>query len=279
MKRTTIFPVLILLILFAQFAVFAQKGPAADLPMKFRGSMPAVEVMVNGKGPFLFAIDTGAAGLARIDSSLVEKLGLKINGEVQAGDGSGQNTRSLATVEVASLKVGDIEFTKVTAITRDYNTSPGIPKIDGILGFDLFADYLLTLDYPGKRVRIEKGELPKANADDILAFDNSRVRPIVELQVGEQKIKAHIDSGNMVGGFILPAAVVERSRLASEPVVVGKARTVANEIEIKQVKLKDDIRLGSFVFAGPTVKFPGAVRCEYRKQDPQRVYPYIRSKK
>ncbi len=30
-----------------------------ELPMLFRGPMPAVEVKVNGQGPFIFAIDTG----------------------------------------------------------------------------------------------------------------------------------------------------------------------------------------------------------------------------
>src|SRR5215217_9547950 len=53
------------------------KSAVVDVPMLFRGPMPAVEVTVNGQGPFLFAIDTGGGGQARVDSSLVEKLKLK----------------------------------------------------------------------------------------------------------------------------------------------------------------------------------------------------------
>jgi predicted aspartyl protease len=241
---------------FYQVTIFAQKNAVTELPMQFRGQMPAIEVMVNGKGPFLFAIDTGAQGTLRIDTSLVETLGLKKNGEIRAGDGSGQNLRALDTVGVDSVKIGGLEFTKLTAIIRNYNNSPGDTHIDGILGFGLFADHLLTLDYPGKRVRIEKGELAVANGKDILSFDSSREIPIVELLVGEQKVRAHIDSGNMAGGFILPAAVVEKAKLASEAVVVGRAKTVSNEIEIKQAKLKDPIRLGEFEFPEPTVVFP-----------------------
>lgn len=255
MRKSRIFSALIILFSMALTAS-AQTADAVELTMQFRGAMPAVEVMVNGKGPFLFAIDTGAQGMARADASLVERLGLKTSGQVEAGDGSGQNRRMLDTVELDSLVVGGIKFGKVTAITRDYNTSPNLPRIDGILGFDLFAEYLLTLDYPSKKVRLARGALPPANARNILNYDASRPTPTVELQVGKQTVKADVDSGNLVAGFILPTAVVEKSALASEPVVVGKARTVSNEVEIKQVRLKDSIRLGSFEFTEPTVSFP-----------------------
>lgn len=243
-------------LLLCQLLVPAQKREVIELPMLFRGPMPAVEVMVNGKGPFLFAIDTGAQGTARIDSSLVEKLGLKPSGQVPASDVSGQNVRMLDTYEVDSIKIGDLTFEKITAPSRNYNTSPNFPKVDGILAFNLFAEYLLTLDYPGKKVRLEKGALPAANGTNILEYDNSRQIPIVELWIGEQKVKAHIDSGNTIAPFILPAAVIEKAGLASEPVVVGRARTVSNEIEIRQARLKDTIRLGGFEFAEPTVNFP-----------------------
>lgn len=236
--------------------VTAQKKVLVDVPMKFRGPTPAVEVMVNGKGPFLFAIDTGAQGGARIDSSLVAQLGLKTSGQAQASDGSGRNVQTLETVEVDSIALGDIKLDKVTAITRNYNTSPNLPKIDGILGYGLFADYLLTLDFPAKRVRVETGELPKTNAANVLNLDSSRGIAIVEIEVGNQKVKAHLDSGNTVGGFILATAVVEKAALASEPIVVGRARTVSNDVEIKQVRLKDTIRLGGFEFSEPTVTFP-----------------------
>lgn len=246
----------VLLSVLVQATVFPQKNAAVDLPMKWRGLTPAVEVMVNGKGPFLFAIDTGAGGEARVDVSLMKQLGLKVAGQVETGDGSGQNTRLLDVVSVDSLKIGGLEFRHVRAITRDYNTSPNLPKIDGIIGFNLFAAYLLTLDFPAKRVRVETGELPLANQEDILNFEAPNGIPVVDLQVGGRKIKAHIDSGNLVNGFILPAAVVEKSNLTGRPIVVGRARTVSSDIEIKEVRLKDLIRLGKFDFPEQTVSFP-----------------------
>jgi predicted aspartyl protease len=234
----------------------AEKPLVVEVPMLFRGTMPAVEVMVNGQGPFLFAIDTGAQGTARVDSSLAEKLKLSPTGQIQASDGSGQNVRSLDVFMLDSVVLGGIQFKGVRAASRSYNTFPGMPKIDGMLGFNLFTDYLLTLDFPAKRVRLERGELPVANGAEILSFENPQGVPVIELSVGDQKIKAYIDSGNSVGGFILPTALVEKLTLTSSPVIVGRARTVSSDVEIKEVRLKNSIRLGRFEFAAPKIVFP-----------------------
>lgn len=232
------------------------KSPAVEVPMLFRGPMPAVEVMVNGQGPFLFAIDTGGAGQARVDTSLVEKLKLKTVGQVQASDGSGNSVRSLDLVELDTLAFGGVEFKKVRAASRNYNASPNLPRVDGILGFGLFEDYLLTLDFPSKRVRLERGELPRADGAEVLSFESPRGIPVVELGVGSHRIKADVDTGNTVGGLVLPTALVEKLTPASAPVTVGRARTVTSDIEIREVRLKDSIRLGRFEFAEPMVVYP-----------------------
>ena len=232
------------------------KPAHADVAMLFRGSMPVIEVTVNGQGPFLFAIDTGGQGMARVDSSLVTRLKLPTVDKMQASDGSGRNTRTLDVVQLESITFGGVQFKDVRAPTRDYNTSPSLPRIDGILGFNLFADYLLTLDYPAKRVRLERGELPKSNGADVLSFESPRGIPVIELIVGSNKVNAHIDSGNTIGGFVLPISLVEKLTVADAPMTVGKARTVSNEIEIKEARLIDSIRLGRFEFATPTIVFP-----------------------
>lgn len=231
------------------------KPAVVDVAMQFRGPTPAVEVMVNGQGPFVFTIDTGAEGMARIDSSLVEKLKLKVVDQRQAGDGSG-NARALDVVQVDSISFGGVQFKDVRAITRNYNLSPSLPRIDGILGFNLFAEYLLTLDYPNGRVRLERGELPQANGAEIVSLVGNRAIPVIELRVGNHKINAHLDSGNTVGGFILPTALAEKMTFAGSPRVLGKARTVTSEVDVKEVRLKENIYLGRSEFKEPLIVYP-----------------------
>lgn len=250
----------IICLLFLVFSIgnisLKSQTKAVELPMKFRDGEPVVEVMVNGKGLFLFAIDTGGQGDVRADISLVEKLGLKKVGEIIIGDPSGKNNQTADVVGIDSIKLGNLEFRNLEASTRDYNRRSGM-KVDGILCFELFKNHLLTLDYSAKVVRIEEESLPQANGKNILNFENPRGIPVIKLGVGNQTIDVHIDSGNANGGFVFPSERIEKLPLASEPRVVGKAQTVTNIFEIKEVKLKDTIRFGGFEYPEPTIVYPG----------------------
>jgi Aspartyl protease len=233
----------------------ASKFPV-EFPMQVGDGMPTVEVMVNGHGPFVFGFDTGAQAGPRVDASLVEKLNLKTTGEVQAIDPSGRNPQASATVKLDSLAIGSLRFTDVTAVSRNYKNSPRPLKVDGILGLNLFADYLVTLDFPAKKLRLEKGELPKADGAEILDYKNEAGVAQVELGVGDKKIKARLDSGNAIGAFVFPSAFAEKLAFAGEPRVVGRARSASGEMEIKQVQLKDVIRLGRHEFPDATIVYP-----------------------
>jgi hypothetical protein len=115
---------------------------------------------------------------------------------------------------------------------------------------------LLTLDYPSMQVKLFRGALPPANRADILNFEIENRIPVIDLAIGRIRVRAHVDSGNFVAGFILPEEIVAQLQLLSPPVIVGSARSVSNRIELKQVQLRDTISVGSFAFPQPLVQFP-----------------------
>jgi Aspartyl protease len=257
--------------LLACVVAVAAQTTATVAPMQMRGWMPVVEVKLNGQGPFAFMIDTGAGMQADIDTSVAERLRLQPSGRAINGDPSGENDREVATVTIDSITIGGavakgtrarrtsdgaVEFRNVTAIVRPHKITKDYPEVDGILGFALFSNYLLTLDYPAMEVRLARGALPPANGADILNFEIENRVPIVELAIGKIKVPAHIDSGNFVAGFILPEEIVEQLPLLSRPAPVGSARSVNNRIELKQVQLRSSIRLGGFDYSQPTITFP-----------------------
>ena len=106
------------------------------------------------------------------------------------------------------------------------------------------------------QVKLSRGALPTANRADILNFEIENRIPVIDLAIGKISVRAHVDSGNFVAGFILPEEIVEQLQLLSSPVTVGSARSVSNRIELKQVQLRDTIRVGSFDFPQPIVQFP-----------------------
>jgi aspartyl protease len=227
-----------------------------EIPMQFDGGMPTVEVMINGQGPFVFGFDTGAQAGPRIDNSLVEKLGLKSTGQVQATDPSARNPQSSETYKLESLSVGALRLADVTVAGRNYKNSPRPLKIDGVLGLNALADYLVTLDFPAKKLRIAKGELPKSDGQEILDYKNAAGIAQLEISVGDKKIQAHLDSGNAIGAFVFPTAFAEKLSFSGEPRVVGRARSASGDMEIKQAQLKDVIRLGRHEFPESTIVYP-----------------------
>ena len=245
-----------LLLLAAVGFARAQNSAVAVAPMSFRGLMPVIEVKLNGQGPFAFAIDTGAGMQADIDTSVAARLKLPPSGRVLNGDPSGENDREVETATIASVAFGGAEFRNVLAVVRPQKITRDYPDVDGMLGFALFTDYLLTLDYPAMQLRLSRGALPAVNNTDILQFEIENRIPVIELAIGRIRVRAHVDSGNFVAGFILPEEIVAQLQLLSQPVVVGHARSVSNQIELKQARLKDTIRLGHFEFPQPTITFP-----------------------
>ncbi len=233
--------------LAAAIALPAQQV-VSNTRMEVRHNLPFVQVLVNGQGPFTFGIDTGTGGEAILSSGLIQHLGLHASGETEVGDASRMNQRKVKVFQIDSLKVGTAEFRGVEATQY-----PGsmLEATDGILGFPLFREYLLTLDYPHQQLTLARGSLPPANGDQVLPFTMPDDVPVVELTVGAQRIDAHVDSRGRE--LSLPAKFAEKLKFVSDPVVLGHGHSVSNEFEIKGGQLESDIRLGGYVFPKPFI--------------------------
>jgi len=229
---------------------------STEIPMLSEGKI-LVEVRIDGKGPYRFALDTGAAGGGRISPALAHQLGLEVVGQAITGDPSGKNRQTIDLVEAGSLAVGGITFTGVKLAASVLPAAPGSadPGFDGILGFGLFQDHLLTLDYSARKVRIENGALPPADGREVLDFEAPRGVPSVRIEVAGVEVAADLDSGNMRGELVLPASYIGKVPLEGEPKVVGHGRTAFNEIEIKQARLKGGVRIGGHSVEAPLVDF------------------------
>jgi Aspartyl protease len=237
------------------FATVEMPSASTEVPM-IPGDGVTLEVRIDGKGPYRFNLDTGAAGGGRITPELAETLGLPVVGQVMAGDPSGRNRRELKIVEAGTLSLGGATFSKVRLAVRELLRRPGDEnRVDGVLGFGLFQDLLLTLDYPGRRVRIEPGELPAADGREVVGFEMRGGVPKISLKIGELEVDADVDSGNMQGELVLPASYLGKVPLETEPKVVGRARTGFNEFDIRQAPLKGAVRLGSHAVDHPLVDF------------------------
>jgi hypothetical protein len=226
-------------------------GGTHAAPMELRRNMPFVEVRVNGRGPFTFGIDTGTGTQALVAPALAEALGLPGVGTVEAGDPSGKNPRQLSQVKLTTLSLAGVDFEGITAAV--YAPSQAEGRCDGILGFPLFRDRLLTLDYPGGRLVLGNGTIASASDGTTLPFRAPDGVPVVDLIVGHGTVPAVIDSRG--SGLALPGSMAGRLKLAGEPVIIGRGRTISGEFEIRGADLGEDVLLGGYRLQRPFVVF------------------------
>jgi hypothetical protein len=231
------------------YKTFEMPASAVEVPM-LDGLLAIVEVRINGQGAYRFGIDTGAAGGAIINQSLADKLGLPVVGQAMTGDPSGKSRHAVNLVGIDKLEVGGATFGGLTASGSQFEAL----GVDGILGIRLFSESLLTLDYPHHRVRIERGELPAADGKTVLTYDGRMGGiPMITLHLGDAEVQAHVDSGNTRSEIVVPAALTSRLKFSAEPVSVGKAKTVSNELDVRQAPLAGNLVLGSYELQNPRV--------------------------
>lgn len=225
------------------------------VPFTYAGHLPVVEVMVDGEGPYRFALDTGASGLARADDDLVTALSLPSRGRVRARGAAG-TTHAMELVGIGEIRVGDAVFRGITAASRDYGTlfPPEVPAIDGFLGFQLFADCVVSIDFVEQTLTLSTVPLPAADGETVLDLLSTRP-PTVAIGVNGTPVEAVLDSG-MRADLRLPDAMAA-GNLAAEPVAAGTAGGLGGQFEIREAPLAGALRLGAFEIDAPTAMLDG----------------------
>jgi|GEM_PF-3408777 len=227
-------------------------GDFARIPFTLDGGrpVPLVEAMVNGQGPFKFFYDTGASACV-LDSAFVEELGIEVLGPTTVGDHTASARIPAQEVEMESLELEGVSFEGIPAVAFDRSQLRGA-EVRGVLGLPLFHQHLLTIDYDKGVLSITKDLLPE-KGPGIVPYGGA-VLPEILIQVGEEELSCHIDSGSPTG-LMLATAVAERLPHKTEPILVGKARTVNSVLEIWSVQLDATVVIAGNELVDPVVGY------------------------
>jgi predicted aspartyl protease len=115
-----------------------------------------LDVKLNGRIARL-EINTGASGLL-ITRLGAERTGLKPFSQTEIGGIGDKGYQPGYTAYVDSIRIGNLEFQDCAVRVLDSkSTLPG-PVQDGLIGMDVFSQFLVTLDYPARKLLL--GSLP-----------------------------------------------------------------------------------------------------------------------
>lgn len=187
-----------------------------------------------------FIYDTGAS-ISHVDPSSVKRA-------------SGVKVKTGQWASIRNASAGPVKFKKLRAkVSNLGHISRALGReIDGILAFDVFKDFLLTLDYQHSEMRLTKGQLPRP--DDQMVFNTKGPddRPWLEIQFPNRKQRMLIDSGAGTSGLVVNK--LSRYQTTARPVVSGASFRL-KKIEIRSsARVLGDAHIGPHVLLQPTLE-------------------------
>jgi predicted aspartyl protease len=115
-------------------------------------------------------IDTGASGLL-ISRSIADHAGLKQFSRSEVGGIGNQGNKASYTAFAEDIRIGSLEFKDCAVQVMEKG---GVLDNDGLIGMDVFSRFVVTLDYPMRKLLLAPLP-PRPN-------DTSSVKPTLETQ-------------------------------------------------------------------------------------------------
>lgn len=210
----------------------AAKPDAADMlfaaPSRLdRAGRIVVPVLVDGKGPYRFLVDTGADS-SMISEALVRTLGLTSN---HTSDEQVQGTTGLERlpcVIIDELRIGSIVKHNVQ---MPVSASPVLTGLGGILGIAGFGPVRLLVDFHSNRVELDRSSARLV--DGYLSIQARRTPGgllMIPAFVGDVPVEAIIDTGAEVslGNNALRQALIRAAKHAKDAKIYGVTKQVSD---------------------------------------------------
>ena len=112
-----------------------------------------VPVTINGKGPYTFALDTGASQ-SLVDSSVAKELDVKPTGGTHKVAGISSVT-SVKSIKVKHWRVGKVQLPPTTIVEENLPFGNADGGVQGLLGSDMLSQFdIVTIDYDHSMLRL-----------------------------------------------------------------------------------------------------------------------------
>lgn len=231
-------------------------GDPASTAVKLReiDTRMTVPVLINGKGPFRFIVDSGATRTV-ISSRLATELGLPSAGTVPLHSVGGES--DVPAVHIDSLYVGALPAKEIVAPVLDEANLGGL----GILGIDTLKNKKVVIDLIHNNMSVGPADQsnPPPATNEIVVTARSRFGQLVlaDADVAGQHIYAIVDTGSMVtlGNLTLKDKLVRHKRAAPQTVQITDV--TGRKIMASYAPLSD-LRIGTLHMRNVIIAFDDA---------------------
>jgi predicted aspartyl protease len=243
---------------------------AVTIDIALPGGFPAFPVDDKDPASPLLLLDTGAGGMI-VTPEFAARHGatIRANSDLQVEDALGRR-RTPRLARFKTLNLRGATFHDVDAIVDDLTSlREGMSdQVGALLGRSLLKDVLLTIDYPRRRIVIERGELPPVDGRDVLPINRALNGSIlVPVNVGGAESWMLLDTGHTVQGLhLLPDRLLGLPWVAP-PVAGPMVQTLFGQTASQLGRLDRDVQIGRHVIRRPIVCTVTSTGREYLGSD------------
>lgn len=189
---------------------FADDADSIVLPITVSNDHVFLNVKINGQGPFTFLLDSGAAKTI-IAKSLADRLHITTSGPIAMRGIGGFGSVSMGEIDSLSLGklVLHIQRTMITDLSKFHSFDAG--PLEGILGYDFFVRFPMTLDFKGKTLTLynpDRDYRPKfANTLDAELYFQI---PLITAKLDGHEAKMLFDLGAQTSILLFGRELIEK---------------------------------------------------------------------
>jgi hypothetical protein len=136
--------------------VRGQDAATATVPFTFVDNRMMIECTIDGKGPFVMALDTGSSGNV-ITPETAQRIGVAVR-ENGTTYGAGEGTVKNGSTKLATLAIGSRTFRNLDASVLDLSeirTKLKFPRFDGIIGYPILRQFATFVDVDAETISFE----------------------------------------------------------------------------------------------------------------------------
>ncbi len=239
-------------------ALAAQSATPTVVPMTVLNNHVYVDALVDTKGPYHFVLDSGSP-FGLLDSALAADLGLSVRRRGAIG-GVGDDAPPAGDATVSSLSLGGRELSDrrfvVTPLRDTVGTAEGLP-IDGVIGRDLLASVVTTVDYDRGTVTLDAdfGAAVRAGAS-VVPMRLHDGLPQLACRIAGVAGRCTVDTGSRLAVTVLaPFARAHPATQPAHPTAVGADGYGLGGPAFGRLALLPSLAFGDFVLRDTVCDF------------------------
>lgn len=250
---------------FGLFFSFSSKTLAESItiPFEFVDNRIFVSIKINGQGPFVMVLDTGASNI--LDAQIAEKLNITTYDSFNI-TGGGEFTATASHGDIQHMDIAGLNFVDQKFLIVDLSgmkKAIGFKNFDGLIGYEVFMSYVAEVNFDKQQVTFTSHDQfktkPSGEIIPFVGFDGGI--PLVEASIDGVRGKFWLDTGDRAS-MTLTTPFIQANNLKaiykpSFEVITGWG--IAGPLETQIIR-PGQVTFGNETFTRPVLRLPTATK-------------------